>query len=260
MRSRMSRRPAGLLLVGFATVAAVALAGVGVWRFALRDTAEPASVDEALHRFREQAADHGGRIPSGVYVYATTGFEFVSALGGSRHPYPARSTITITQGPCGVELRWAVLTTRSNTLTVCSEGDALRLSRWSEEHEFFGRTDRTDWRCDGTAWLPPDPSPGSTSRWRCRASDSTQDGTVAVVAADTVLVGADRIPAVHLRVVAREAGGARGPVVEERWLEPETGLPLRIVYRVRTQNPSPIGEVTFEERYDLRLLSLEPRR
>ena len=248
------------LLAGVSVVAALAVAAPLVWRFTLRDTAEPASVDEALRRFRDAAARNDGRIPSGVYVYATSGSEFVSALGGRRHRYQARSTITVTPASCGLDLRWDVLETRFDTSTVCADGDGLRLARWSEQHEFFGRTDRTDWRCEGTAWLPQDLSTDSDSRYRCRSKDSTQNGTSTVVGEETVQVGATPVRAVRIRTEAREAGGARGPLVVERWLEPETGLPLRVAYRVRTSNPSLIGDVTFEEHYALRLLSLTPRR
>lgn len=260
MRLRLANGSARTLLFGVAVIAAVAIAGPLVWRMTLRDTAEPASVDEALRRFRDEAAQNDGRIPSGVYLYDTSGSEYVSALGGRRHRYPARSTITISRSPCGVSLRWDVLTTRFNELTVCSNGEALRLGRWSEQHEFFGRVDRSDWRCEATPWLPRDLSPGSESRLLCRSADSTQQGTVTVVGEESVQVGASLVRAVRIRAEARESGDARGDLVDEHWLEPETGLPLRIVYRVRTLNSSLIGDVTFEERYDLRLASLEPRR
>ena len=249
-----------MLLVGLVVVACAAIGAALVWQLALRDTARPITLDEALGRFREQAARNEGRIPAGVYVYATSGFESVSALGGVRHRYPARSTITVTAAGCGVVLRWDVLTTRWNTLTLCPRGQALLLSAWSEQHEFFGRTDRTDWRCAATPWLPAERSPGSASRLVCRSKDSTQTGTVSVVGTETVTVGSTRVRAVRVRAESEEAGGASGTLVDEHWLEPETGLPLRVAYRVRTVNPSPIGDVTFEERYDLRLVSLAPRR
>jgi hypothetical protein len=259
MRFRMTTGRVRTLVGCVVIVAAFAVAAPLVWRLTLRDTAEPASVGEVLRRFRAEATQNGGRIPAGVYVYETTGFEYVSALGGRRHRYPARSTMTITPAPCGTSLQWDALTTRSNAVTVCSDGAALRLSRWSERHEFFGRTDRTDWRCEGAAWLPDDLTPGSVSRFRCRGGDSTQAGALTVVGMEDVLVGGTRVHAVRLRAEAREVGDARGALVDERWLEPETGLPLRILYRVRTKNRSLIGDVIFEERYELRLLSLEPR-
>jgi hypothetical protein len=248
-----------ILVVGLGAAALVALAGVGVWRLALRDTSEPVSVGDALRRFRDEAAGAGGRIPPGVYVYATTGFESVSALGGSRHRYPARSTITARPDPCGVSLRWEALTTRSSTFTLCAGDGELRLAAWTEEHEFFGQPDRTEWQCSETVWLPEGRAPGARSSWRCRSDDTVQTGTLTVVGEATVLVEGEPVRAVRVRATVRETGAARGRLEEERWLEPETGLPLRIVYGVRTENPSPIGDVTFDERFGLRLLSLEPR-
>lgn len=254
----MERRTRVVLFCAVA-LAAVGAAAAGVWALALRDTSAPASVDEALRRFRADAAAGRTPAPAGVYVYATTGSESVSALGGTTHRYPARSTITVTPAPCGMTLRWDVLTTRTDVRTVCREGDGLSLASWRERHRFFGQDDRSEWRCTGTPWLPTTP-PGSELPYRCRSSDTEQEGTVAVLPSRRVTVGGVEIDAVAVRAEARERGAARGTLVEERLLEPETGLPLVVEYTVATSNDSPIGDVAFEERYTLRLLSLRPRR
>jgi hypothetical protein len=68
------------------------------------------------------------------------------------------------------------------------------------------------------------------------------------------------VDAVVVRVDASETGSSRGTLTQERALEPVTGLPLEIEYTVSTKNDSPIGDVGFQERYTLRLLTLEPRR
>lgn len=249
-----------VVLFSAVAVAAVGAAAAGVWALALRDTSTPASVDEALRRFRAAAAAGPTPAPAGVYVYATTGSESVSALGGATHRYPARSTITVTPAPCGMALRWDVLTTRSDVRTVCTEDeDGLALASWQERHRFFGQDDRSEWRCTDTLWLPAAP-PGSERPYDCRSGDTAQEGTVTVLPSRRVTVGGVEIEAVAVRVEARERGAARGTLVEERLLEPETGLPLRIEYAVATSNDSPIGDVAFEERYTLRLLSLRPRR
>ncbi len=250
----MSRKHA-LWAVG-ATLAVAAAAGA--WFVATRENTTAASVDDALTRYRNQSGAVETSIAPGVYVYATSGSESISALGGREHAYPERSTITVTGGGCGMTLRWDVLEHRSSTFEICDDGS--RLGAWSETHRFVGRDDVTEWRCQAAAWLPAARDPGATSEVRCASDDSRQDGTTTVVGSETVRVGGVPVDVVRLRVATRQSGGARGPTVEERWLERETGLPVRIAYRVATLNASLIGDVRFEERFTLRLVSLEPRR
>jgi hypothetical protein len=245
-----------LIAGGIAVV--VAAAATAVWELALRDTATPVTVDAALARFRAGVKRGHAPIPAGVYVYATSGSEAISALGGRRHRYPARSTVTVAPGGCGMTLRWDVLTSRSNRYEICRRGTVLAV--WTETHRFVGQDDHTTWVCQGTSWLPADDTAGATSRYGCRGGDTVQRGTSTVIGEEPVSVGGADVAAVHIRLAVAESGGARGPIVEERWLEPGSGLPLRITYAVTTKNASPIGDVTFSERYDMRLTSLEPRR
>jgi hypothetical protein len=253
---RNSGRARWLIGGGIATV--ILVVAVVAWQLAFRDTSTPVTVDEALARYRAQAKDGDTPIPAGVYVYATNGSEEISALGGRRHRYPARSTVTVAPGGCGMTLRWDVLTSRSNRYEICRSGTVLAV--WTESHRFIGRDDRTTWRCRSTNWLPADDTPGAMSPYGCRGGDTVQRGTSIVVGEEPVTVGSGTVVALHVRINAVESGGARGPVTEERWLEPASGLPLRITYNVTTKNASPIGDVTFTERYDVRLTSLEPRR
>lgn len=256
----MSRRLRVILVVLGATVL-VAVAAAVVWQVVLRDTATPASIDDALARYRAAAALGETPVPPGVYVYRTSGSESISALGGTEHEYPEQSTITVTRSPCGMTLRWDVLETRSTTWQVCVEaegGKGQRLDGWVEQHVFFGQEDRTEWQCSGSSWqLGPD-APEMTTH-TCDGGDSTMSGTLTVIGNEVVDVGGVPVETIRLRLEAEEAGSARGPLVEERWLETETGLPVRLTYEVTTDNDSPIGTVVFEERYDLRLESLEPR-
>lgn len=228
----------------------------------LRDHAAPASLADVLHRFRAAAAAGETPAPAGVYAYATTGSERVSALGGVTHRYPARTTITVTAGPCGMTLRWDALQTRSVAWDVCAPagGDgALRLAAWRERHQFYGRDDATDWTCPAADWMPA-AAAGARRPYRCVSADTTQDGELTVIGREAVDVGGVRVRAVHVRIAQRDAGAARGRIEEERWLEERTGLPVRLVSRVESVNDSVIGDVTFTEAYDLRLVSLEPLR
>lgn len=255
----MSRRARIVLAVVVAVVVVVAAAAAIVVGVVLRDTAEPASVADAVARYRAAAAAGETPVPPGVYVYATSGEESISALGGTTHRYPARSTITVTGAACGMTLRWDVLKTRTTTWEICSEGDDQELASWVERHVFFGQDDQTTWHCKGWTWLPAEDGAGR-ARLGCDGGDSVMSGTVDNLGLETLTVAGDPVETVHLRVRAAERGVARGPVLEDRWVESETGLPVRIRYRVRTANESPIGDVTFTERFTVRLLSLEPRR
>lgn len=247
------------------TGAAVLVVGAGiavVRAVVLRDTAAPAALDDVLARYRAAAEAGGSPVPAGVYLYATRGSESVSALGGATHRYPVRSTLTVTEAPCGMDLRWDALRTRSVTWRVCAAGPGGRTQRlrgWSERHQFFGQDDSTDWTCPDAAWLVAGAAPGDERPYRCDGGDTVQRGTLTVVGTEWLDVRGARVRAVRLRIVEDDSGGARGRVEEERWLEEQTGLPLRLRYRVRSVNDSPIGDVTFTEEYDLRLLSLEPR-
>ena len=124
-----------------------------------------------------------------------------------------------------MSLRWDVLRTRSNTWEVCALGDGQQLAAWVEAHNFVGRDDATRWRCIDTAWLPADRNAGSTSPYRCDGAGTSQRGTVTVVGEETVRVASSAVDTVRLRVDVTETGEARGPIVEERWLEPVSGLP-----------------------------------
>ncbi len=258
----MSRR-LRIILVSVGAAVVVVGAGLAAVRWVvLRDTAAPASLGDALARYRAASAASSTPVPTGVYLYSTTGSESVSALGGTTHDYPARSTITVTEAPCGMALRWDVLRTRSVTWRVCAApapGAAQRLTGWSERHQFFGQDDATDWTCSPADWLPAAGAPGEARPYRCDGGDTVQSGTLTVVGTEAVNVGGARVRAVHLRIAQDDAGAARGRILDERWLEPRSGLPVRLRYRVRSVNDSPVGDVTFTEEYDLRLLSLEPR-
>ena len=258
----MSGRLRVILVVAGAAVV-VAAAGLAAVRWVvLRDSAAPASLGDVLARYRDATAAGSTPAPAGVYRYATTGSESVSALGGTTHRYPPRSTITVTEAPCGMALRWDALRTRSVTWRVCAApagGGGQRLAGWSERHQFFGQDDATDWTCPDAAWLPAGGA-GGARPYRCDGGDTVQRGTLRVVGTETLDVGGVRVRAVHVLIEQDDHGAARGGIREERWLEHRTGLPLRLRYRVRSVNDSPIGDVTFTERYDLRLLSLDPRR
>jgi hypothetical protein len=254
----MSRGASAVAIVG----GALALGALGAWLFVLRDSAEPASVDEAVTTFREQTETGEGRlspVPEGVYVYATNGYERTDALTGVTHRYPARSTITVTGDACGFRLRWAVLKGRSTTWTICVDGP-WTVTGQDERHTFFGRTERTTYTCVDTPFRPVGDRAGTTFTVSCATGSSEERGTGRVVAREAVRVGGRAIDAVHVRRRSTLTGGIRGHSSQDVWLARETGLPLRLDLTTDTSNDSAVGDVHYEERVSLRLGSLSPRR
>jgi hypothetical protein len=244
-------------------VVAAASAAVAGWYFLRRDVAEPASVAAAIAAFREQAAAGAvarSPIPPGVYVYATDGFERTDALGGVTHTYPARSTVTVTPGPCGVRLRWDVLRGRSTTWTVCVGRKGWLVRTRDERHTFFGIEDETAYRCGATPLRPAGDTPGTMFPVACTTGSATERGRGRVLACQSVEVGSASVDCVRVRSRTAFAGRTTGTATYDFRLARDTGLPLRAEMRSRTTNGSPIGDVHYEEDVTLVLTSSTPRR
>ena len=237
-----------------AAVGVIALtAGLAVWLLVLRDATTPVSVGEAISGFRDDG------IPgSGVYVYATSGEESVDALLGSTHAYPAETTITVSTGGCGVLLRWAPVQGRTQTYELCRVEDGFELAGYRETHRFLGQTTRTDYRCEpGSPWLLPGQE---TFERRCSTEDTTEMARGRIVGRETLTVAGEDIEAYHVRLVTTLEGKTFGSGEQDWWLLPDSGLPARAIVHNDNATASPIGDVRYSERVELRLTALEPRR
>lgn len=254
----MSRtRALALAAVG---VGAVALAGIGAWYFALRDVAEPASVEDAVTTFREEGGGAASPVPEGVYVYRTEGLEKTDALTGVTHRYPRHSTITVTGDPCGVRMRWDVLEGRSTTWTYCLTAEGWEIASQAERHTFFGRTERTTYACTETPVRPAGDRPGTSFPVSCATGSSEERGAGHVVGRETVQVAGRPVETVHLRKRTSFSGEIRGRATHDVWLARTSGVPVRLVMVSQTTNDSPVGDVHYDEDVSLRLVSLAPRR
>ncbi len=228
-----------LVLVG-AALGVVGAAAALSWFLLVRDAAEPVSVDEVVE------ATTGT-----VGIYRTRGSEQVDALFGSRHAYPAETTITVTpDGDC-VRYRWDALRDRSTTWEVCpAAGGSSSLRGYLETHRFFGTTERTDYRCrPGSTWRPAAEEPGTVFERTCASADTTESGSGRVVGADGDVL--------HLRVDLTLEGRTRGTGSLDLWLPSGAGLPVRVEIANDNRSESPIGDVHYVEEVDLELVSTE---
>jgi hypothetical protein len=240
------------LLAGLALGVAVSGGLAAAWAggLILHDTSTPASVAEALTRFR--VVDPQPAEEDGVYVYRTRGGESVDALGGARHRYPGTTSITATATRCGVELRWDALEGRSTSWRLCRGTAGVVLRTYSETHRFFGRQDRTTYRCAGTVVRPTSAFAGERLPFRCSSGRGIQTGVALVVAA--------RGDDVHVRTTGTVNHGDRGTEVVEWWFAHGSTIPVRLVVRTRTSREEFIGRVAYREDAVLRLRSSSPRR
>ena len=261
------RRPWLLALLGLAVLA---LAAYAAFRIATRESSTPASVTQAVDRFRAQPTAARtlppalrGRAPEpGVYVYGTSGFEVSHALGTRRHAYPARTTITVTAMPAGcVQTRWDVLATREDSVLACPRPDgSWRLIAQSESHEFAGHLDRRTYACTpASTYLPAHLVTGATWGSRCAIRGTTTADSSVVLGPRTIALGGRRTPTILLRTATRVNGETTGAGTTFTWVLPHTGLIVRRALANASATATVIGAVPDEERATLALSSPRPR-
>jgi hypothetical protein len=240
-----------------ALVSALVIAWAG--GFILHDSSQAASVKQALRDFR--AGKYGTSGLNGVYLYATSGSESIDALGGASHTYPATTSITAIEVPCGIQLRWAALEGRSTIWTFCSTGLGTELRLSNERHSFFGQSDHTTYTCSNRLLLPKEPKSGGAYPFRCRSQQGgSETGEVRVLGRVALKVGDSQVQSLHSRSSLTIHGGDSGSETIDWWLDTATSLPLRVVLRSRTSRSVFVGRVNYSEDFTLRLLSLRPQR
>lgn len=247
----------------------------------LTDRSEPVAVEEALDRFRTETTDAttsedtagapgvaGGDEPTstpatlpepGVYRYDTTGGESIDAMGGVARGYPVETTITVTTRGCGVRLRWSPLEQRRDEWELCASGPAVELQPGGLQfHEFFGRSQADEIRCDGaivlttTAGVPP-----TEVERACTLADDPWRQRWEVIGAGALEVDGRDVPVTHLRMTVDDDDEYWEHTTTD-WYVADSGLPVRIVVETTSRSPSMVGPVVYEETYELQLESMSP--
>lgn len=284
-----------------AAVALLAAGGLGVYgcqRLERGGRVTPIGVDEAVERYRDEAAATdataattapatttpattapattaptapatttpvtrapvaSATLPApGVYVYVTSGFDAVDVLTGARHDYPEATTLTVTASGCGVRLRWDVAVERWDTRDWCLEGAGMRETAMVSYHEFFGVGGRHDYVCTGDA-RPLDADPGTTWSWTCVMGDTDTTAFEGVVVERTTLdVAGEPVAVSHVSVTAEVTGESSGQHAIEGWYRTTDGLPVLEVGSISTVQPTPLGDTNFTEEYSIALSSSVP--
>ena len=255
-RPRRRRLVVGILVGAFVIAG---LAGAQASGILFHDRSKPASIEGALRAFRENSPD--AQELEGVYVYTTTGGESVDVLGGARHHYPAKTSVTAHRVPCGLELHWAALEDRATTWTLCSTDAGIELRGSDERHKFFWQRDRTSYICEGTVLVPAGNAGTAAGHdFTCTAAKAVEAGQAELVGPETIDVGGTAVATLHARTVGTVSGENDGTETVDWWLDTATALPVRITLRSRTSRKAIVGLVHYNEDADLRLLSMTPER
>jgi len=252
------------LWVAIAVVVVLVVGGGIAVRVWLTTDPRAVTVGETVDRYRETSTEKAPgaslRAPdAGVYVYDTSGFESVDALGGDRHDYPAETAMTVVAEGCGFRVTWTPLEERTDSSLVCQQGDGLVVVESTTAHAFFRQSDEEHFVCDeGAWWLPP---PG-VAAWTtvCRTPDRVSTRSALVVGTEVVSVGGHAVDAVHLRFDDVLSSGSTGTTTSDVWLDRATGLVLKQHNDAETKNDSVLGVVVFKEEIDLTLRALDPQR
>lgn len=199
------------------------------------------------------------RPTSGVYVYATSGFEEVSIAGG-RHDYPSQTTMTVTPAPCGIDVRWDVFQQRWDRWTLCTPGQQLEVHQFETYHEFFGQVEHRSYDCaPGTDFRPASDQPGTRTSGRCQSGGAVVDMVATVVGIEDMAVGSAKSPALHVRVDETLTGDTRGTRSSDSWYAMADGLLLRRTAATSVDTEAVFGSTHYTEELRLDLTSLEPR-
>lgn len=203
----------------------------------------------------------GPRGAEGVYPHTTEGYEQTDAVGGSRHDYPPESSVVVRHTDCGLITRWQPLKERWDEASFCSVGATLEIRTFTMYHEFFQKGQQDDYRCPpGSIVFDRREPVGAAWMWHCDTETASVDTQTRVVAVEPVTIDGRKIDAVRMRYESRLSGATEGAQLQERWIDPESGMVLRLRSEVAAKTDSPFGRVNYEEKYLIEIKTLTPRK
>jgi hypothetical protein len=257
-------------LIAIASAGALLIAALLFVRaWLVRDDTAPVAVSKVVQDYRGETSaaatttlPAGVRIPDqGVYEYATTGGEQTRLLGTSKHDYPDPTTIAIRASDCGYTQTWTALDKRVEEWTFCKQPDGLQPRSFRDVHSFYGRDDDRTYECTGDGVFPLKPRDGEQT-FTCKTDSTTRVDRIRVVGREPLTVDGTTVDTIHLRdrVTLSGSTATDTPGTADWWLDPETGLPIRIRVAIKDASDTPIGKkAQYEESFDLKLQSLKPQ-
>jgi hypothetical protein len=197
-------------------------------------------------------------VSPGVYRYLTNGQEGIDALSRPVRAYPAASAVIVSPSGCGMRVEWRPLEERREWFEICPEQGGWRLVQYGSFHSFFGTDDERSVICPDDAWLvAPGSEPGDAGVATCAGSGLVDVRTSTFRRRDVATVDGSQVEVVVVDVAVVTSGATTGTSTRELWLAPD-GLPVVWSDEVSGASESVVGMVNYDERFTLRVASLEP--
>ena len=251
-----------LLIVGF--VGAAVLRG--------RAT-KPASVDEAVERFRTDGTEPDtrarGRPDAGVYTYSGSGSEKLSFLAADKPIGPKLpATVTYAGDDCWTfriefnDSHWQSWDSCLHDGTVTNpSGDVF------QKYEFLvaDYTTSVHFSCDEPADIVRAAmQPGDAWTRTCRftsssVGESVGTGPLTYKGTEMVTIGGAEVATYHIRESRSQSGSQTGTNTYDTWYSVDNALPVKARWEMQTESESPVGTVTYTERGEWLLDDLTPR-
>lgn len=255
------RRRHRRVLLSLGAAGTLLVAGTGVTYLVLSRPPAPVSVPDVIHHYRSAHPSPepvpSGRPPAprpGVYIYATTGAESISA--GIKHTYPRRTTLTVTEAGCGLRVRWDALAGRWQQWQLCPVNGGWQLASYVDAHKFLYLQDTHRYQCTGEPWTLS----STVVTFSCDTGTSVLTSTVRVVGQELLTVGAASVPTVHVQVEQAATGASTSSGSADLWLRASSGLPIREVIHDTGSQVVLGSRISYRESATFQLESLRPRR
>jgi hypothetical protein len=235
------------------------------------DTAHEVSLGQALQRLGGQGGGAAGDRPApGVYEYRGSGTESLSVPPITQREGPLMpGTVTLQGANCWV-LRIDYSTHHWQTYDYCRHvADTWEAGGQTWDLVAIGPINVTNLATltcvPGTMLLPANAVPGQEWHGRCSGTSTAVSGTVVsagpyrYLGPATVSVGGRQVQTVKFLRLRTDSGPQVGTERTELWLDPATGLPVRLRQSITVHTKTPFGNSDYTQSGDLALVSMTAR-
>lgn len=265
----MGRRLLIVALCG--AVLAIAVAAVVVVAFVRRPSPTPASMSDALRRYRSSTVpERTVALDPGVLTATGSGSnELEKPLTRQQDGASMPITVESLSNDCS---RWRIDYNSSHfqSLDLCASGDGVDVVAQSSGQAWdFGVVTVSNvgvFRCDPPVKIRADETSAAPAVRTCTGTNSAVAGeatvelTVEHLGTTTLDVDNTKRAVVRQRWTQKLSGHQTGTLRDEWWFDEANGLPLRAERNYELSTPTPLGDVRYVESGEWTLASLERAR